>query len=82
MLILKSQRLEFSQTNNFEKSKTQFFSNKYFFLKSLNSVFYVFTITELSVSIHNTTNGIIILIKPVSAAEDRIPDSFQCYHLY
>ena len=39
-------------------------------------------INDLTVSMHKITNGIKMLINPVSAAGDMIPDSFHCYQLH
>ena len=51
-------------------------------LNRIRAISYVSYITGVSVSSHKSTNGINILIKTVSAAEDVIPDSFHCYQLY
>ena len=39
-------------------------------------------ITDLTVSMHKITNAIMMLINPVSAVGDMIPDSFHCYQLH
>ena len=39
-------------------------------------------ITDLTVSMHEITKGINILINPVSAAGDMIPDSFHCHQMH
>ena len=51
-------------------------------LKRMAVISQMSNITDLYLSIHKTTSRIKILIKPVSAAKDMLPGSFQYYQLH
>ena len=50
-------------------------------LKQIETISHIL-ITDLTVSMHKTSNGIKIPTKPVSVAEDMTPGSFHCYQLH
>ena len=51
-------------------------------LKCVAAMSHLSNITDLTVSMHTITNGMKILMNPVSAAGDMRLDSFHCYLLH